>query len=224
MPSVSLCIGHAITDAPRAVPSDSARPPMFQRSSLSAAFMLLTCVSPNIMQTFSAKQGAPRAGFQRFRWLCSLFGFVTLAWSSRAAASEANLVLPDLSSVPLLRQIDGRALLIWGIAVCALGLLFGLWQYMGLKRLPVHRAMLDISELIYATCKTYLITQGKFILILEACIGTIMVVYFGVLRHMPASTVALILLFSLIGIAGSYGVAWFGMRVNTFANSRTAFA
>src|SRR5262249_26388514 len=89
---------------------------------------------------------------------------------------------------------------------------------------PVHRAMREISELIYATCKTYLITQGKFILILEACIGTIMVIYFGVLRHMPASTVALILLFSLIGIAGSYGVAWFGIRVNTFANSRTAFA
>jgi len=186
--------------------------------------MLLTSVSPNIMQTFSAKQGAPRAGSQRFRWVCALFGFVSLAWSSRAAASEANLILPDLSSVPLLRQIDGRALLIWGIAICALGLLFGLWQYMGLKRLPVHRAMLEISELIYATCKTYLITQGKFILILEACIGTIMVVYFGVLRHMPAPTVALILLFSLIGIAGSYGVAWFGIRVNTFANSRTAFA
>src|SRR5215831_3632351 len=176
------------------------------------------------MQTFPAKQLAPRAGFQRVRWLCALFGFASLAWSSRAAASEANLVLPDLSSVPLLRQIDGRALLIWGIAVCVLGLLFGLWQFTTLKRLPVHRAMLEISELIYATCKTYLITQGKFILILEACIGTIMVVYFGVLRHMPAPTVALILLFSLIGIAGSYGVAWFGMRVNTFANSRTAFA
>ena len=187
--------------------------------------MLRTYVSPNtIMQSFPAKQGAPRAGFERFRWLCALFGFVSLAWSSRAAASEANLVLPDLSSVPLLRQIDGRALLIWGIAVCILGLLFGLWQFTTLKRLPVHRAMLEISELIYATCKTYLITQGKFILILEACIGTIMVVYFGVLRHLPASTVGLILLFSLIGIAGSYGVAWFGIRVNTFANSRTAFA
>src|SRR5215831_16684968 len=146
------------------------------------------------------------------------------AINRRAAASEANLILPDLSSVPLLRQIDGRALLIWGIAICALGLLFGLWQYMGLKRLPVHRAMLEISELIYATCKTYLITQGKFILILEACIGTIMVVYFGVLRHLPAGTVAIILLASLVGIGGSYGVAWFGIRVNTFANSRTAFA
>src|SRR5229473_2288580 len=95
---------------------------------------------------------------------------------------------------------------------------------MQLKNLPVHRAMLEISELIYATCKTYLVTQGKFILLLEVFIGIIMVVYFGVLRSMPAGTVAVILLFSLIGIGGSYGVAWFGIRVNTFANSRTAFA
>src|SRR6476469_3368471 len=96
--------------------------------------------------------------------------------------------------------------------------------YMNLKKLPVHRAMREISELIYETCKTYLITQGKFILILEVFIGIIIILYFGVLSHMEPFRVVIILLFSLVGIAGSYGVAWFGIRVNTFANSRTAFA
>ena len=105
-----------------------------------------------------------------------------------------------------------------------LGLLFGLGIYMNLKKLPVHRAMREISELIYETCKTYLITQGKFILILEIFIGVIIILYFGVLSRMEPFRVAIILAFSLVGIAGSYGVAWFGIRVNTFANSRTAFA
>ena len=105
-----------------------------------------------------------------------------------------------------------------------LGLLFGLAIYMNLKKLPVHRAMREISELIYETCKTYLITQGKFILILEIFIGIIIILYFGVLSKMEPFRVAIILAFSLVGIAGSYGVAWFGIRVNTFANSRTAFA
>ena len=141
-----------------------------------------------------------------------------------ARADESSLVLPDLSRVSVLGGISGRSILTWGLLICVSGLLFGLVQYMKLKKLPVHRAMLEISELIYATCKTYLVTQGKFILILEVFIGIIMVVYFGVLRALPAGTVAVILLFSLIGIGGSYGVAWFGIRVNTFANSRTAFA
>jgi K(+)-stimulated pyrophosphate-energized sodium pump len=104
------------------------------------------------------------------------------------------------------------------------GLAFGMVIYTRLKNLPVHRSMLEVSELIYETCKTYLITQGKFILILEIFIGVIMVFYFGVLQHFEAVKVFVILLFSLIGIAGSYGVAWFGIRVNTFANSRAAFA
>src|SRR6266567_6550458 len=95
---------------------------------------------------------------------------------------------------------------------------------MNLKKLPVHRSMLEISELIYETCKTYLVTQGKFILILEAFIAVVIVLYFGVLEHLSINRVIIILLFSLVGIAGSYGVAWFGIRVNTFANSRTAFA
>jgi len=140
-----------------------------------------------------------------------------------AEGGEAHLVLPDLSQATFLGT-DGRSLLMWGLAICALGLLFGLLTYTQLRNLPVHRSMLEISELIYETCKTYLITQGKFLLILELFIGVIIAVYFGVLQHMEALRVVIILLFSLVGIAGSYGVAWFGIRVNTFANSRTAFA
>src|SRR5713101_386611 len=150
--------------------------------------------------------------------------FLGLLFPLVARASEAELLLPDLSSVSVMGGVSGRDLLIGGLLICVFGLLFGLWQYMQLRKLPVHRAMLEISELIYATCKTHLITQGKFILILELFIGIIMMVYFGVLQGLPAGTVAVILLFSLVGIAGSYGVAWFGIRVNTFANSRTAFA
>ncbi|HVF54698.1 MAG TPA: sodium/proton-translocating pyrophosphatase, partial [Pyrinomonadaceae bacterium] len=137
---------------------------------------------------------------------------------------EANLVLPDLSRVDFLGGTNGRTLLMTGLAVCFLGLGFGLYIFMQLKNMPVHRSMREISELIYATCKTYLVTQGKFILILEAFIAVIIALYFGVLVGFEASRVAIILIFSLIGIAGSYGVAWFGIRVNTFANSRTAFA
>ena len=147
-----------------------------------------------------------------------------LAASRSARADEASLVLPDLASVQFLGGTDGRTLLMAGMGVSVLGLIFGLMIYMKLSKLPVHRSMLEISELIYETCKTYLITQIKFILMLEALIGAIMIVYFGVLRQMDAGKVALILICSLIGIAGSSGVAWFGMRINTFANSRTAFA
>jgi K(+)-stimulated pyrophosphate-energized sodium pump len=129
---------------------------------------------------------------------------------------EASLVIPDLGA--------WRPPLLWGLVVCALGLGFGLVFFMQLKNLPVHQSMREISELIYETCKTYLITQGKFLLILEAFIGVIIVVYFGVLLQFDLFRVLVILLFSLIGIAGSYGVAWFGIRINTFANSRTAFA
>src|SRR5438105_1702527 len=136
---------------------------------------------------------------------------------------EANLKLPELSQVTFL-GVDGHRLLLIGILFCLLGLGFGLTIYTRLKNLPVHRAMREISELIYETCKTYLITQGKFLLILEAFIAVIIVLYFGVLLKFEAVRVVIILLFSLVGIAGSYGVAWFGIRVNTFANSRTAFA
>jgi K(+)-stimulated pyrophosphate-energized sodium pump len=141
-----------------------------------------------------------------------------------AAASEAELVLPDLGSETFLGGISGHNLLLAGLVVCFLGLLFGVFMYVQLKNLPVHRSMREISELIYETCKTYLVTQGKFILLLEAFIGIVIFIYFYNLRDFPPFKVMIILLFSLIGIAGSYGVAWFGIRVNTFANSRSAFA
>jgi K(+)-stimulated pyrophosphate-energized sodium pump len=136
---------------------------------------------------------------------------------------EANLRLPDLSQVSFL-GLDGHTLLSWGLLVCVAGLLFGLVIYQQLKTLPVHPAMREISELIYETCKTYLLQQGRFLLILEAFIGVIIVVYFGVLQHYEAMRVVIILAFSVVGILGSYGVAWFGIRINTFANSRVAFA
>ncbi|HMV87599.1 MAG TPA: sodium/proton-translocating pyrophosphatase, partial [Blastocatellia bacterium] len=137
---------------------------------------------------------------------------------------EANLKLPDLSQVSFMGGTSGRTLLLVGIAVSLLGMVFGLMIYTQLKKMAVHRSMLEISELIYETCKTYLVTQGKFILILEAFIAVIIILYFGFLVGFPIYKVAIILIFSLIGIGGSYGVAWFGIRVNTFANSRTAFA
>jgi K(+)-stimulated pyrophosphate-energized sodium pump len=137
---------------------------------------------------------------------------------------EANLIIPDLSQVSFLGGIHGRSLLMGGLVICALGLLFGLVFYGQLKRMAVHESMREVSELIYETCKTYLITQGKFILRLEIFIGLVILLYFGWLLHFAAMKVAIILLFSLVGIGGSYGVAWFGIRVNTFANSRTAFA
>ncbi|MGA8598256.1 MAG: sodium-translocating pyrophosphatase [Bryobacteraceae bacterium] len=140
-------------------------------------------------------------------------------------AGEANLVLPDLTQATFFGgAINGRIFLLYGLIIVALGLLFGLVIYRQLKHLPVHKSMLEISELIYETCKTYLITQAKFLVILEIFIGVIIVFYFGVLRHFAAEKVLIILLFSIIGICGSSGVAWFGIRVNTFANSRTAFA
>jgi K(+)-stimulated pyrophosphate-energized sodium pump len=137
--------------------------------------------------------------------------------------SEADLVLPDLTGVDFL-GVSGHTLLLFGLVVCVLGMLFGLMMYVQLKNLPVHRSMREISELIYETCKTYLITQGKFILLLEVFIGAIMVIYFGWLRDFPIDRVIIILMASLVGIGGSYGVAWFGIRINTFANSRAAFA
>jgi len=152
---------------------------------------------------------------------------IALAQPDKEAAGEANLHLPDLSSVQFLGT-DGHKLLLVGILFCVFGLLFGLAIYTRLKNLPVHRSMREISELIYETCKTYLVTQGKFILLLWVFIAVIIAAYFGWLAPVPGKpiglTLPIILGFSLVGIAGSYGVAWFGIRVNTFANSRTAFA
>src|SRR3970282_1164704 len=129
--------------------------------------------------------------------------------SAAAVASEAELKIPDLSTVSFL-GITGHKLLVWGLLICILGMVFGFVQYTQIRNLPVHQSMREISELIWETCKTYLITQGKFLAILWAFIAAIQVV--------------IIVVFSIVGILGSYGVAWFGIRINTYANSRTAFA
>src|SRR6266446_3273432 len=149
------------------------------------------------------------------------------AQAERTGGGEAALVLPDLQQVDV-GGYTGRTLLLGGMGVAALGILFGLVILNQIKNLPVHRSMLEISDLIYETCKTYLITQGKFILILWAFIAVIIAGYYGWLNPIPgksvATTLPIILLFSVVGILGSYSVAWFGIRVNTYANSRTAFA
>ena len=166
--------------------------------------LVIALLTPPLAQVGSAQQPQPAA-------------------PASHAGGEASLQLPDLGLVDFM-GVNGRTLLMSGLFVCFLGLLFGLVIYRQLKGYPVHSSMREISELIYETCKTYLVTQGKFILLLEVFIGVIMVFYFGVLQHLEPLKVAIILIFSLIGIAGSYGVAWFGIRINTFANSRTAFA
>src|SRR5437867_1922941 len=152
------------------------------------------------------------------------------AWAQAPAApaqhqggGEANLKIPDLAQMSF-GGMTGRALLQWGLLVCLLGFAFGIVIYRQLNGLPVHQSMLEISELIYETCKTYLVQQGKFLLVLWIFIAVIVTFYFAVLQHFTSQQVAIILFFSLVGIGGSYGVAWFGMRINTFANSRTAFA
>src|SRR2546423_672460 len=137
---------------------------------------------------------------------------------------EVNLVVPDLSRVTFLGGISGPTLLMGGLLVALLGMVFGLVIYQRLRNLPVHSSMREISELIYETCKTYLKTQGKFLMFLEVFIGAAIIFYFGFLQHLEVYRVIVILIFSVIGILGSYSVAWFGIRVNTFANSRTAFA
>ncbi|HEY3393640.1 MAG TPA: sodium-translocating pyrophosphatase [Lacipirellulaceae bacterium] len=148
---------------------------------------------------------------------------VVLLSATTASASEAELVLPDVGEHSFL-GVSGDVLLYGGLAVCIAGAVFGLVQFIKLRNLPVHESMRSISELIYETCKTYLITQGKFLVVLELLIGAVIVVYFGWLRSLDAQRVAIIVAFSMIGILGSYGVAWFGIRINTYANSRAAFA
>jgi K(+)-stimulated pyrophosphate-energized sodium pump len=161
------------------------------------------------------------------RVLLTLLTLAVLAaplMAQEQAGGEANLKLPDLDQATFLGGIGGRTLLMGGLVVSALGLVFGLMIFFRLKNMAVHSSMREVSELIYETCKTYLATQGKFLMILELFIAVIIVFYFGFLQAMEAYKVLIILLFSVIGISGSFGVAAFGMRVNTFANSRTAFA
>jgi K(+)-stimulated pyrophosphate-energized sodium pump len=153
----------------------------------------------------------------------STLAFAPMALAAESTSGEASLVLPKLDQVKF-HGITGQLLLTLGLIICVLGLVFGMVIYRSLKALPVHRSMREISELIYQTCKTYLLQQGKFLVLLWVFIAIVIGVYFGALSHMTGLKVFIILVFSVIGIAGSYGVAWFGIRVNNFANSRTAFA
>jgi K(+)-stimulated pyrophosphate-energized sodium pump len=159
-----------------------------------------------------------------------LFALLALAagaapvMAQEQGGGEANLHLPDLRVATFLGGINGHNLLLGGLLVSALGLVFGLVIFVRLRNMPVHSAMREVSELIYETCKTYLATQGKFLMVLELFIAVIIVFYFGLLQGLAAYKVIIILAFSVVGISGSFLVAAFGMRVNTFANSRTAFA
>ena len=167
--------------------------------------LLLGSAAPAALPLLHAQDAAVQAGVPEHR-----------------PGGEVNLRLPDLNQGDFF-GFTGHQILLSGILVCILGLLFGLMTYAAVKRLPVHRSMAEVSDLIYETCKAYLVQQGKFLLILLAFIGAVIVVYF-VLTGLEVSKIAIILLFSLIGMGGSYGVAWFGIRINTLANSRTAFA
>ncbi len=183
------------------------------------------------MRTYTANLASIGRWFAKISAMLATLVFLTAGCAlaqTTEEGGEAALKLPDLHSVLFLWGMNGHRLLMIGLLFCVFGLGFGLFIFLHLKNLPVHRSMREISELIYETCKTYLVTQGKFLMLLWVFIAIIIAVYFGWLRPVPGKSVALtlpiILLFSLIGIAGSYGVAWFGIRVNTFANSRTAFA
>ncbi len=170
------------------------------------------------------KLGAALSGLALF-FAAFLASPLALAQEGGHGVGEDNLVVPTAEfATATFLGVPGRTLLVLGLGVCALGLAFGVIVYGQLKNAPVHRSMLEISELIYETCKTYLVTQIRFIMMLEAFIAVVIVAYFGIIKHETAVTVLTILAFSLVGIAGSCAVAWFGIRVNTFANSRTAFA
>ena len=187
----------------------------------------------SIADTFGVRPRAPRqpaagtastkAILQAVLALLLLALLATPLGAQESGGGEANLIIPNLDSATFLAGIGGRSLLMVGLAVSALGFLFGLMIFTRLRNMPVHSSMREVSELIYETCKTYLATQGKFLALLEVFIAVIIVFYFGFLLNFEAYKVVIILLFSVVGIAGSFSVAAFGMRVNTFANSRAAF-
>ncbi|HPX56871.1 MAG TPA: sodium/proton-translocating pyrophosphatase, partial [Syntrophales bacterium] len=162
------------------------------------------------------------------RRLLSIFFTAVIAilmMAPLAFAGEADIKLPDLSQVAFANgTLGGLTLLNIGLVVCVIGLGFGLMQYAQTKNLPAHKAMLEVSNTIWETCKTYLIQQGKFLAGLWVLIAICMFYYFVVLSQMPMNGVIIILICSILGILGSYGVAWFGIRINTVANSRSAFA
>jgi K(+)-stimulated pyrophosphate-energized sodium pump len=148
---------------------------------------------------------------------------LSLFWSNSVWAGDSDLVMPDLGAVTF-NGVSGRSLLMWGMTVCVFGFLFGLVQLKSLQKLSVHKTMQEVSDLIYETCKIYLLTQAKFIIFLEVLTGLIIVGYFGGLRHFSVVKVISILVCSMLGILGSYGVSWFGICINNIANSRCAFA
>jgi len=191
----------------RSIGNDGPSP---RRRAWATALMLVVLLSSMGSLVLAAAQQAPQADPPQ-------------AAAEHHGGGEANLVLPDLSQATFLGT-NGRTLLMFGLVVCAGGLLFGYFIHHDIKKQPVHASMAEIGDLIYETCKTYLLQQGKFILILEVFIGAVIAFYYGFLLQFPLERVLIILAFSLVGIAGSYGVAWYGIRVNTFANSRTAFA
>ena len=155
--------------------------------------------------------------------LVLLGGGTAFAAPVEQAGGEANLQLPDMTQVQFF-GLNGHSLLMYGPLFCILGMVFGIFMYLHLKGLPAHKSMLEVSQLIWETSKTYLINQGKFLLLLWSFIAVVILVYFAVLLHFSALKVAIILAFSVLGMAGSYFVAWFGIRVNTLANSRAAYA
>jgi K(+)-stimulated pyrophosphate-energized sodium pump len=156
----------------------------------------------------------------------SALALLTLCSAGSAFASEADIHIPPLDTVKFagLGGMSGATLMYLGIVICAIGAIFGIVQYLQTKALPVHQSMASVSNTIWETCKTYLFTQGKFLAILWALIAACMIYYFGVLQNNSAPHVAVILLASILGILGSYGVAWFGIRINTVSNSRAAFS
>jgi K(+)-stimulated pyrophosphate-energized sodium pump len=165
-----------------------------------------------------------RFGSKAFPLLVALLTLLAPALASaKPHGGEASLVLPDLGSVQVL-GMSGSALLSYGLIVAALGVVFGVMTLNQIKNLPVHKSMSDVSQIIWETCKTYLFQQGKFIMQLGVLVGSVIVIYYGFLQDLGLERVLIILVFSVIGILGSYGVAWFGIRINTYANSRTAFA
>src|SRR3954447_3940492 len=180
-----------------------------------------------MLSIFNRRAGRVRGVAPASRLILALLAVLALCvpmMAQEGGGGEANLKLPDLRTATFLGGINGHTLLLAGLVVSALGLVFGLMIFVRLRNMEVHSSMREVSELIYETCKTYLATQGKFLMLLELFIAVIIVFYFGFLQGFEAYKVGIILLFSVIGISGSFAVAAFGMRVNTFANSRTAFA
>ena len=180
-------------------------------------------VMPRAPRQAAALTARTKAILQAVLALLLLALVATPLGAQESSGGEANLIIPNLDSATFLGGIGGRSLLMVGLVVSALGFLFGLMIFTRLRNMPVHSSMREVSELIYETCKTYLATQGKFLILLEVFIAVIIVFYFGFLLNFEAYKVVIILLFSVVGIAGSFSVAAFGMRVNTFANSRAAF-